>query len=141
MSAPVDPRVVDSNSLAIAIENESLQKRYANAREQLLKKRNQIEFTAAHASWTAQANAADAEAEAVAEEFTSTYASFVTAFLALAERVKNVNQTAHHLSTTRLNGSCSVKSLDVIAKILEGMKLPNPAQVDQFLWPLPTSRP
>jgi hypothetical protein len=133
----VDPRVVDSSALAIAIENESLQKRYANAREQLIKKRNAIELAAAHATWTKEADQVETTRNEVAEEFASTYASILSTFLALAERVRATDQAVNNVNATALNGNRRVEGLDVAVAVIAGVKLPNPEHTQQFIWPAP----
>ena len=100
----LDPTVVDETAFQRATENSYLAKKYANARAQLNTKREAIERKEAHAAWLVQANQVEAARDEVEAEFTSTYTSFISTFIALAERVNSVNQAASHLNITRVDG-------------------------------------
>jgi soluble cytochrome b562 len=90
----VDPRILDSSALASAIENETHYEKLKNAYQLLVAKLQKTQRIAAHTVWLAQADKVTAEVEAVAKEFTDTYNTFVSAFIAIAARVQSVNAAA-----------------------------------------------
>jgi hypothetical protein len=132
----VDPRILDSSALALAIENENYHERYTNAYKQLIKKRDQAEAATALAAWNQRADAVEAARDEVEAEFADTYQTAVATLVDLFERVQAVNNAVTGLQSPVLDGKRHVKKLDFAAAIMKNVKLPNLERTDQFLWPL-----
>jgi hypothetical protein len=136
----MDVHVVDDTARQTAIDNTYRGERYRKALQELTVRHAQVKAAAYAKDWNAQADAVEAEATAMGEEFSQKYFAILVIFQEICERSRAIDQRVNRINSTAPNSSHRrLNNLHFAAAVLKNIKLPDPAHpMTEFIWPVPT---
>jgi hypothetical protein len=137
-----NPRVVDGNaSIAVAYEQEALNKRYTDAHQQLAAKVRKTELAAARAACNEDADKTQTLRDEVEAAFNQGYAEIVEFWAHLVKSVEAMTREVARVNNSAMNDTRRVLPLDQVTKVMAAVKLPDPQNTQRFLWPVPVIPP
>jgi hypothetical protein len=133
----LDVTVVDYDAKGTAIEQHYLTERYEIAHEKLTVQLLQVRAKARRTQWQNDANQVAARRQTLIADCLQNYTVMLAGWTNMMEHVKAVTAEIVRINATAPDNAQHVEDLGLIKQIIAGVRLPNPENPQQFVWPIP----